>query len=89
MDIADGRPGVPLQPRITVLSAGQGVPIQGAEVDVWHCDALGYYSGHLAHDPDTLPTMNESGHVPYVQPMMPGHLQKGLTASFSMTVALS
>ncbi|GGU15177.1 hypothetical protein GCM10010244_47140 [Streptomyces coeruleorubidus] len=42
VDIADGRPGVPLQLRITVLSAGQGVPIQGAEVDVWHCDALGY-----------------------------------------------
>ncbi|MGW0476415.1 hypothetical protein [Streptomyces coeruleorubidus] len=55
MDTADGRPGVPLQPRITVLSAGQGVPIQGAEVDVWHCDALGYYSGHLAHEPDRLP----------------------------------
>ncbi|MPY53786.1 intradiol ring-cleavage dioxygenase [Streptomyces acidicola] len=63
-DIAEGRPGVPLQLRITVLSADQGTPVPGATVEVWHCDALGYYSGHLAHDPDTLPTMNESGHVP-------------------------
>jgi protocatechuate 3,4-dioxygenase beta subunit len=47
-----------------VLDADQDAPIQGAEVDVWHCDALGHYSGHLAHDPDTLPTMNESGHAP-------------------------
>lgn len=31
VDITDGRPGVPLQLRITVLSAGQGLPIQGAE----------------------------------------------------------
>ncbi|MFI8946705.1 hypothetical protein ACIGO6_09295 [Streptomyces sp. NPDC053750] len=68
VDIADGRPGVPLQLRITVLDADQGAPVQGAEVDVWHCDALGYYSGHLAHDPDTLPTMNESGHVPPTDP---------------------
>ncbi|MFC9242744.1 intradiol ring-cleavage dioxygenase [Streptomyces sp. NPDC057136] len=63
-DIADGRPGVPLRLRITVLSADQGAPVDGAVVDVWHCDALGYYSGYLAHDPDTLPTMDETGHVP-------------------------
>ncbi|WP_432168173.1 hypothetical protein [Streptomyces sp. bgisy031] len=62
--IAQGRPGVPLQLRITVVDADQDAPVQGAEVDVWHCDALGYYSGHLAHDPDRLPTMNGSGHVP-------------------------
>ncbi|MGW4729572.1 intradiol ring-cleavage dioxygenase [Streptomyces shenzhenensis] len=63
-DISEGRPGVPLRLRITVLSAEKGAPVPGAVVDVWHCDALGYYSGHLAHDPDTLPTMDESGHVP-------------------------
>ncbi|WP_394816691.1 dioxygenase family protein [Streptomyces lonegramiae] len=65
-DIAEGRPGVPLRLRITVLGAAQGkpVPVPGATVEVWHCDALGYYSGHLAHDPDTLPTVNDSGHVP-------------------------
>ncbi|MER7789784.1 hypothetical protein [Streptomyces sp. NPDC097640] len=63
-DIAEGRPGVPLRLRISVLSADQGKPVPGATVEVWHCDALGYYSGHLAHDPDTLPAMNDSGHVP-------------------------
>lgn len=41
------KPGVPLKLNIFVASVGQRscVPLSNAQVDVWHCDALGYYSG--------------------------------------------
>ncbi|MBH0194414.1 MAG: intradiol ring-cleavage dioxygenase [Nitrospira sp.] len=47
-DPADGRvkPGVPLTLTFQVMSfqAGQCRPLSGAQVDVWHCDAMGIYS---------------------------------------------
>ncbi|HEX5531107.1 MAG TPA: intradiol ring-cleavage dioxygenase [Methylomirabilota bacterium] len=47
-DPADGtlRPGVPLHLalRVSRLAAGACVPLPGAMVDVWHCDAAGLYS---------------------------------------------
>ncbi|HST69129.1 MAG TPA: intradiol ring-cleavage dioxygenase [Solirubrobacterales bacterium] len=44
-DITEGRPGVPLALAVTVVDAGTCEPIRDAAVDVWHCDALGVYSG--------------------------------------------
>ena len=44
-EIAEGKPGVPLTLRILVLEAGTCKPIPNAAVDIWHCDALGIYSG--------------------------------------------
>jgi protocatechuate 3,4-dioxygenase beta subunit len=44
-DITEGRPGVPLLLRLTVVDASTCKPIPGAAVDVWHCDASGVYSG--------------------------------------------
>lgn len=44
-DIAEDRPGVPLALALTVVDAGSCEPIRDAAVDVWHCDALGAYSG--------------------------------------------
>ena len=44
-DIVENRPGVPLALAVTVLDAGTCEPIPDAAVDVWHCDALGVYSG--------------------------------------------
>jgi protocatechuate 3,4-dioxygenase beta subunit len=40
------RPGLPLTLRLTVLArtAAGCVPLPGAQVDVWHCDATGLYS---------------------------------------------
>jgi len=40
------RPGLPLTLRIAVQawSAGACTPLQGAQVDIWHCDAAGIYS---------------------------------------------
>ena len=47
-DPADGRvkPGTPLALTLLVsrLNAGDCQPLPGAQVDIWHCDALGVYS---------------------------------------------
>lgn len=44
-DLTEDRPGVPLDLRVNVLDAEACEPIQGAAVDLWHCDAEGVYSG--------------------------------------------
>jgi protocatechuate 3,4-dioxygenase beta subunit len=44
-NITEGRPGRPLTLRLTVVDASTCKPIGNAAVDVWHCDALGKYSG--------------------------------------------
>ena len=57
-DIREGRPGLPLDLRLRVVSASDCQPLTGAVVEVWHCDTSGAYSGHpaeLARKPfDTL-----------------------------------
>ncbi|MCB1388050.1 MAG: intradiol ring-cleavage dioxygenase [Rhodobacteraceae bacterium] len=42
-DITEGRPGVPLALRLQVVDAACQ-PVEGARVDLWHCDAQGIYS---------------------------------------------
>jgi protocatechuate 3,4-dioxygenase beta subunit len=44
-NITEGRPGVALALALTVVDASTCKPIKGAAVDIWHCDALGVYSG--------------------------------------------
>ena len=44
-NITEGRPGRPLTLRLAVVDASTCKPIKDAAVDVWHCDALGDYSG--------------------------------------------
>ncbi len=44
-NITEGKAGVPLALRLTVVDASSCKPIKGAAVDVWHCDAGGVYSG--------------------------------------------
>ncbi len=44
-DIREGRPGLKLTLRTTVVDASTCKPIRGAAVDIWHCDAGGAYSG--------------------------------------------
>jgi Protocatechuate 3,4-dioxygenase beta subunit len=44
-DITEGRPGAPLSLALTVVDASTCKPVKGASVDIWHCDALGVYSG--------------------------------------------
>ena len=48
-DVTEGRPGIPLQLRIALLDAVRCEPLQNAAVDIWHCDAVGVYSGFTAN----------------------------------------
>lgn len=49
-DIREGRPGVQVELRITVVDATSCRPLQDAAVDIWHADALGVYSGVQGDD---------------------------------------
>jgi protocatechuate 3,4-dioxygenase beta subunit len=44
-NITEGRPGVPLTTRLTVVDVSTCRALRGATVDIWHCDAAGAYSG--------------------------------------------
>ncbi|MEA2285902.1 MAG: hypothetical protein QOJ21_1945 [Solirubrobacteraceae bacterium] len=44
-NITEGRPGIPLSLHLTVVHATTCEPISGADVEVWHADARGVYSG--------------------------------------------
>ena len=44
-DITEGKDGMPLELRLTVLDASSCDPVENATVEVWHCDAVGEYSG--------------------------------------------
>ncbi|MFJ9865541.1 intradiol ring-cleavage dioxygenase [Streptomyces sp. NPDC101165] len=51
-DITEGKSGVPLTLRLTVVDATDGcTPVSGAAVEIWHCDAWGYYSGYTTANP--------------------------------------
>jgi protocatechuate 3,4-dioxygenase beta subunit len=43
-NITEGKAGLPLVIRFTVLNAKTCKPIRNADVEIWHCDALGNYS---------------------------------------------
>lgn len=44
-DLREGKPGMPLQIRFTVVNARSCKIIRGADVEIWHADAEGEYSG--------------------------------------------
>lgn len=50
-DITDARPGAPLKLQILVNNATTCEPLTNAAVDIWHCDAHGYYSGVSSNNP--------------------------------------
>ncbi|GAA5703485.1 intradiol ring-cleavage dioxygenase [Streptomyces avermitilis] len=54
-NITEGKAGVPLTLRVTVVDATTCAPLPNTAVDIWHCDALGIYSGYVAggSTPDT------------------------------------
>ncbi|MGE4324046.1 MAG: hypothetical protein AB7E60_13605, partial [Sphingobium sp.] len=51
-DIAEGRPGIPLEVRVRVVDASCR-PLAGARVDCWQADAHGIYSNY-PHQGDGL-----------------------------------
>jgi len=51
VDITEGRPGIPTRVRLQVVDDGC-VAMEGARVDIWHCDATGVYSGYKGQGDD-------------------------------------
>jgi protocatechuate 3,4-dioxygenase beta subunit len=52
-NITEGKPGVALELRLTVVNASTCKPIRNAVVDIWHADAGGVYSGAVAGNAGT------------------------------------
>ena len=50
-DITEGKPGVPLALRTAVQDIASCAPLSNAAVEIWHCDAQGYYSGIVGENP--------------------------------------
>lgn len=44
-NVTEGKAGVPLTLRLTVVDASTCKAVKGAAVEIWHCDAAGAYSG--------------------------------------------
>ena len=44
-DVTEGKAGVPLTLKLSVVDVATCRAIKGAAVDIWHCDAAGAYSG--------------------------------------------
>jgi protocatechuate 3,4-dioxygenase beta subunit len=54
-DVTEGRPGVPLDFTLTVVSVNGGcAPIPNARIDIWHCDKDGVYSGYAQPGVNTV-----------------------------------
>lgn len=45
-DITEDKEGIPLTLRLKVIDSDTCKPLKKAAVDIWHCDALGIYSGY-------------------------------------------
>ena len=59
-NLREGQPGQKLDLTITVLNTETGEPIAGVDVDLWHCNATGHYSGYDVN-PDELPENISNG----------------------------
>lgn len=46
-NITESKPGLRLALALTVLDARTCMPLQNAGVEIWHCDAVGIYSGYV------------------------------------------
>ena len=46
-DITEDREGAAMAMSLVVIDVNSGSPVEGAAVDVWHCDANGLYSGFV------------------------------------------
>lgn len=45
-NITEGRPGLPLKLAVEVVKTPDCTVLEGMTVEIWHCDASGYYSGY-------------------------------------------
>jgi len=78
-DITEGKSGVPLTLRITVQDTTDScAPVAGAAVEIWHCDAWGYYSGYTTANPGgSAPAESEDGSTANDQTYLRGYQVAG------------
>ncbi len=86
-EITEGHPGVPLSMTLALVDANADcVPVSGARVDLWHCDADGSYSGFSQPGNDTtgetfcrgIQLTDDNGQVTF-QTVYPGWYQGRIT----------
>ena len=64
-DIRDDQPGQDLLLRLQIVDVTRCIPLPDAFVQIWHCNATGWYSGYNQADPDELPVAQGlANHVP-------------------------
>ncbi|GAQ78158.1 hypothetical protein KFL_000090040 [Klebsormidium nitens] len=63
-DISEGKPGIPFEFSVTVTDFTDCSPLANVFVDIWHCDALGLYSGYAKGSMEQVgqPDKNNLGH---------------------------
>jgi protocatechuate 3,4-dioxygenase beta subunit len=61
-DLKEDRQGRNLELTIAVVDAASDEPLSGIDVEIWHCDATGHYSGY-EEDPDAPPSDISNGQV--------------------------
>lgn len=64
-DIVEDREGVVLQLGI-LLAGDDGTPVRGADVEIWHCDALGRYSGYPPPEPSVVVAAESAPRTDYL-----------------------
>jgi protocatechuate 3,4-dioxygenase beta subunit len=62
-DITEDKEGIPLTLQLKVIDSATCKPVANAAVDIWHCDALGLYSGYesFSQGGGTAPTDAPTG----------------------------
>lgn len=61
-NISEGHPGAALRLRFKVVRVDGCRPIDGAVVEIWHCDAEGAYSSYPSYPPDEFPMVDPDGY---------------------------
>lgn len=49
-DVSENKTGIPLKLTLTVVDDSTCAPLNNALVEIWHCDALGEYSGFVGNN---------------------------------------
>lgn len=60
-NIAENKPGVPLELHIAIIDSMLCAPVSTASVELWHCDAMGLYSGFTKSNFGAPPEMDGEG----------------------------
>ncbi|MFF9205379.1 intradiol ring-cleavage dioxygenase [Streptomyces sp. NPDC014986] len=63
-DVTEDKVGVPLTLTVKVIDSVTCKPVRNAAVDIWHCDALGIYSGYEAQGSALPPGMSPDSPPP-------------------------